>query len=710
VRESRPLSWLISLALIVTLGPDIVSPIRPTFCTGTHAPGAVLVGFRDQGESAFHQSRARPSQRWLNAESIVATIPEIEVTVLHVPAGMECTVLETLRHDPRVAFAELDYTVRATETRFLTPNDPGWVEQWGLARISAPMAWWVATGTPDVVIAILDSGIQLDHEDLADRLWVNPGEVPGNQVDDDGNGKVDDFQGWHFYHAWNGQAFVPEEDNQVTDEHGHGTHVAGITGAAFNNKVGVAGLAGGSQLMIVKVLDQQGEGRYSDVAQSIIYAVDNGAQVINLSFGGTSPSQTLQEAVNYAHARGVLVVAASGNDGGPVLYPAVCEHVLSVAATDQDDNRASFSNYGPETDVAAPGVSIYSTGWPGDSRADCTSGYCRKSGTSGATPHVAGLAALMWSARPDLTVAQVTGIVTRTAADVNTGTLTGWDEFLGWGRIEAGRALSATVHTGVLQLVSSRYSLAAGESATITATLPITSGTANLFNFAASGGNVSPTTKALNSGVVTTSLIAGTKAGTATVTGTTGELSGTLFLRLLPGPVVSATLNPASWEVMVGHSTVATLTATDGFGNPPLDGTFVSWIAKGGIVTPARSPFDMGTCQTAFIAGAIPGTAVITAKVGSGPAIAVTVEVYTSHRYRYLPIILRGDGCKTRALDGGRTAPTSSEAGAETLFMHYRLVTIQNQIPDSDVMMDIPLDREGDPLNLAQILPQLFVA
>jgi thermitase len=644
--------------LIVALGPNIVSPDEPAFCTGTHAPGVMLVGFCDQGKSALHQGHARPSQRWLKAEDIIVTIPEIDMMVLRVPAGLECTMLKTLRRDPRVAFAELDYAVRATETRFLgetrflIPNDPDGGQQWGPARISAPIAWWVATGAPDVVIAMLDSGIQPDHEDLADRLWANPGEVPDNGVDGDGNGKVDDFQGWHFYHVWNGQAFVPGEDNQVADDYGHGTHVAGIAGAAFNNNVGVAGMAGGSRLMAVKVLDEQGDGWYSDVVQGIIYAVDNGAQVINLSFGGTSPSQALQEAVNYAHAHGVLVVAASGNDGGPVLYPAACEHVLSVTATDQDDNRASFSNYGPEVDVAAPGVSIYSTGWPGDGRADCTNGYCRKSGTSAATPHVAGLAALMWSARPDLTVAQVTGIITSTAADVNTGTLTGWDEFLGWGRIEAGRALSTTIRTGDLYLASSRYPLAVGESATITATLPITSGTANLFSFAANGGKVSPTTRALGNGTVTTTLVAGTKAGTVTVTGTAGGLSGTLFLRLLSGPVVSATLSPAVWEVMVGHSTVVTLTATDGFGNPSLDGTSIRWTAKGGIVTPARSPFDMGIGRTAFIADAIPSTAVITAKVGTGLAITVAVEVYTPHRYHYLPIILRSDSCKKTEADG----------------------------------------------------------
>jgi subtilisin family serine protease len=187
--------------------------------------------------------------------------------------------------------------------------------------------------------------------------------------------------------------------------------------------------------MAVKVLDQYATGWYSDIAQGIVYAADNGAHIINISAGGAAPSRALQDAVDYARARGALVVAAAGNDGGDVLYPAACEHVLTVAATDQNDARASFSNHGPQVDVAAPGVDIYST-WP------WVGGYFTQSGTSMAAPHVAGLAALVWSAHPHLAVERVTRIITTTAADVNGGTFPGWDEHVGWGRIEAGRALS----------------------------------------------------------------------------------------------------------------------------------------------------------------------------------------------------------------------------------------------------------------------------
>jgi subtilisin family serine protease len=288
-----------------------------------------------------------------------------------------------------------------------------------------------------VIIAIVDSGLSLEHPDLANQLWRNPDEVPENGIDDDGNGKVDDVWGWRFYHRWDGQSYVPAQDNEVLDDYGHGTHVAGIAGAEIDNNVGIAGMAGGGRLMAIKVLDQYGTGWYFDIAQGIVYAVDNGAQIINLSLGGRPPSEALQAAVDYAYAKGVLVVAASGNDGGPVLYPAACERALAVAATDADDVRPSFSNYGPQVDLAAPGTTIYST-WP------WREGYWAQSGTSMATPHVAGLAALIWSVYPELSVIETSETITSTARDVNENSLPGWDEYLGWGRIDAGRALWMT--------------------------------------------------------------------------------------------------------------------------------------------------------------------------------------------------------------------------------------------------------------------------
>ncbi|RLC61070.1 MAG: hypothetical protein DRI80_09625 [Chloroflexota bacterium] len=410
-------------------------------CPGDYAPGIVLVGLRSD---TSHAQRNSLLSRW----TVAADMPVIGVAAIHAPVGMECAVLETLQQDPRVAFAELDYAAHATDV--FIPNDPDWPRQWGPTQIGAPSAWTVTTGTASIVIAIVDSGIRLNHEDLAANLWNNPGETPGNGIDDDGNGQVDDTWGWHFYHqwAWNGEeyTYMPAENNQVADDNGHGSHVAGIAGAGIDNETGIAGIAGNARLMTVKVLDEYGSGWYSDIAQGIIYAVDNGARVINLSLGGRESSQTLQEAMNYAHTHGVLTVAAAGNrdttDGyDAVLYPAACEHVLAVAATDRDDLRPSFSNHGPQVDVAAPGVEIYSTWYRGN--------YFTRSGTSMAAPHVSGLAALIWSARPHLSASRVGGIITTTTFDVNSGTLQlpGWDEYIGWGRIDAARALAETIQT-----------------------------------------------------------------------------------------------------------------------------------------------------------------------------------------------------------------------------------------------------------------------
>lgn len=359
--------------------------------------------------------------------TIVGEIPQLGVVALSVPTVGTDYALSVLDRDPSIAYAEPDARARAA----VWPNDPGWTQQWGPQKINAPLAWDRTLGSPGVIIAVIDSGVTLDHPDLADQLWVNPGEVAANGQDDEGNGKVDDVWGWRFYHRWDGQIYLPMEDNSVADDFGHGTQVAGIAGAEIDNGLGIAGMAPGSRLMTVKVLDQYGIGWYFDIAQGIVYAVDNGAQIINLSLGGTFPSATLQAAVDYAQAKGAVVVAASGNSGESVLYPAACQHALAVAATNKDDEHPTFSNQGPEVDVAAPGVEIYAT-WP------WRDGYWSQSGTSLATPHVAGLAALIRSMQPTLTPIQVSHVITSTAIDLQPP---GRDPFSGWGRIDADAAL-----------------------------------------------------------------------------------------------------------------------------------------------------------------------------------------------------------------------------------------------------------------------------
>ncbi len=389
-----------------------------------YRPGVILIAKRPNTSAA--QMTQWLAERGLRLERDLAPLPIVSVQV---PIGQEVALAQAARRTGQVAFAELDYAARATD--IITPSDPGWSQQWGPAKIGAPAAWSLVTDTQGIVIAVVDSGIKLDHEDLTTQRWINSAEIPGNFRDDDGNGKIDDVNGWHFYQRWTGTSYVPAENSNVQDDYGHGTHVAGIAAAATDNGVGIAGLASGARVMPIKVLDQYGNGWYSDIALGIVYAADNGARIINLSLGGAEDSQTLRAAVDYARSRGALVVAATGNTGGAVLYPAAIDSVLAVAATDANDQVAYFSNRGPQVDIAAPGVDIYST-WP------WVAGYFTKSGTSMAAPHVSGVAALVWSRWSALSADSVIGYITRTAVDVGDP---GWDAATGWGRLDAEQAV-----------------------------------------------------------------------------------------------------------------------------------------------------------------------------------------------------------------------------------------------------------------------------
>jgi thermitase len=353
-------------------------------------PGEVLVKFKSDAPPTSAQAALLAQDA-----RAVGEVPALGVQRLKVPEGQELAAVAALRLHPLVEYAEPNYILRAV----LTPNDPYFSSQWGLTKIGASQAWDVTTGSSDLTIAIVDSGIDLDHPDLSGKIVL-------------------------------GYDYV-NEDWVPDDDYGHGTHVAGIAAAWTNNGQGVAGVSWGARLMALKVLDDRGSGSYADVASAVTYAADHGAEIINLSLGGDYDSQTLHDAVIYAHHAGCVLAAATGNDGGPVvLYPAKYAEALAVAATDSNDQRAWFSNYGPEVDVAAPGVSIYST-YPG-------SGYTYMNGTSMATPYVAGLAALIWSEYPGYTNDQVEGRIEMTAVDLGAP---GWDQDYGHGRIDAHAAL-----------------------------------------------------------------------------------------------------------------------------------------------------------------------------------------------------------------------------------------------------------------------------
>ncbi len=300
---------------------------------------------------------------------------------------------------PAVVYAEPNYQ----RTAMRTSNDPVLRQQWALRNIQAPEAWDLTTGN-EIVIALLDTGVSSSHPDLKGKL------VPG-------------------YNALNGS------DNTRDDE-GHGTYTAGVAAAGTNNGVGIAGVCWGCKIMPIKVLDRQGRGNDATIAEGIRWAVDHDARIISMSLGGDEDSQVLRDAVAYAHERNVLLIAASGNgqaDGNQPNYPAAYASVLAVSATDGSSAVTGFSTTGPFVDIAAPGVGVWSTAWENGSNS-----YAASNGTSAACPHVAGVAALVLSLRPDLSADQLAQVLTDSAEDQGPP---GKDSEYGYGRVNAFRAV-----------------------------------------------------------------------------------------------------------------------------------------------------------------------------------------------------------------------------------------------------------------------------
>ena len=336
--------------------------------------------------------------------------------------------------DPRILRVEPNYRVYAMSL----PSDTYFSYQWGLHNtgqtngvndgdIDAPEAWNITTGSSNVVVAVIDSGVNYAHPDLRNQMWTNTDEIPGNGIDDDRNGYVDDYYGYDF----------SENDSDPNDENGHGTHCAGIIDAQGNNNLGVSGVNWNCRIMPCRFLDASGSGTIADAIEAINYAVDNGAQVLSNSWGGGGYSEALKNAIENARQNNVLFVAAAGNSAADndILpnYPSSYSvaNVIAVAATDHLDKVAYFSSYGRQSvDVAAPGVNILST-VPG--------GYGWCSGTSMATPFVSGVAALLLAVYPEISIAELKNRIIWTGdplADLQSKTLTGR-------RLNAYKALTA---------------------------------------------------------------------------------------------------------------------------------------------------------------------------------------------------------------------------------------------------------------------------
>jgi thermitase len=376
-----------ALLLCAPIGAGAAEPGGPT-APGSQSVTRVLVRFASDASPAQRaQMRARADverDATLAVRGLELVDPEPGVSVGAAVADLE-------RMDG-VLYAEPDRVLHQSAT----PDDPLLSYEWGLTSIRAPEAWDVTTGAPQVTVAVVDTGIDAAHPDLAPNLWTNPGESgagrESNGRDDDGDGHIDDVHGWDFV----------DGDAQPQDGNGHGTHVSGTIAARGNDATGVAGVSWNAGIMPLRVLDDAGSGYVSDAVTAYAYAARNGARVVNASLGGDRFSRAEHDAI--AAAPSTLFVVAAGNDGADTdatpAYP--CDYdlanVVCVAASDRDDTLASFSNYGAtNVDLAAPGVDIAST-WPGGR-------YALLDGTSMATPHVTGAAALLLAHDGGLTVA-----------------------------------------------------------------------------------------------------------------------------------------------------------------------------------------------------------------------------------------------------------------------------------------------------------------
>lgn len=384
-------------------------PLLSSASTKQYQEGQVLVKFKDGTSSAVISKALSES-----GGKKKGIINGIQTTTVDVPKGREQAIVTKLSNNPAVEYAEVDTLYQAVT------NDPYYANQYGLentgqtiggkvglvdADIDAPEAWVKSTGN-GVKVAVLDTGIDLDHEDISAKVVASQNYSTSTTLD---------------------------------DKYGHGTHVAGIIAASKDNTLGVTGVCPDCQIMNVKVLGDNGSGALSAIANGITWAADNGAKVINMSLGSTTSATTLSSAVSYAWKKGVVIVAAAGNNGvKSQFYPAAYTNVIAVAATDNRDVKASFSNYGSTwVDVAAPGVNIFSTIPNHPYALGTVYNYAYLSGTSMASPAVAGTAALVWTTSYGTTNTNV-----RYRIERQTDRIAGTGTYWAYGRVNADRAVT----------------------------------------------------------------------------------------------------------------------------------------------------------------------------------------------------------------------------------------------------------------------------
>jgi hypothetical protein len=408
----------------------------------------------------------------LRVTNVIKLVPDACLSRLKAPPDFFHTfvILFDVAYDVPAAVASLEVlpAVQHVEPDLLrkaslVPNDPLWSNQWDKRIMGAPAVWNVSAGSRNIICAGIDVGVDWNHPDLTPALWVNPGEdinhngvawtnpsYPGDPddldgIDNDNNGFIDDFLGWDFIrnisNCGAGEDCDGHTDNNPLGTNDHGTHVAGIMCATGNNGVGVAGMSWVGTIMALRAGFNANDGNgylpESATLPAILYAVANGAKIINMSYGGGGYASNEQEAMTSAWTQGAMLFAASGNDGvSTTQYPAAYEDVIAVNATNSQDRLASWSNRGTWTDLCAPGANpgIMST---------VINGYGEMEGTSMASPNCGGAAALVWSVFPNMTNAQVRDLLFNSAADITAQNPSVTPSFLGHGRVDVQRALAS---------------------------------------------------------------------------------------------------------------------------------------------------------------------------------------------------------------------------------------------------------------------------
>ena len=536
------------------------------------------------------------------------------------------SALAAARANPFVAYAEPNYLFQVATT----PNDPRYIDNtlWGMDKIAMPAAWDTATGGGPIV-AVIDTGADYNHPDLAANLWTNGAELNGQAgFDDDGNGYIDDVRGWDF----------ANNDNNPMDDHSHGTHVAGTIAAIGNNGLGVVGVNWTARVMPLKFIAANGFGTTAAAIAALNYAVQMGAKVSNHSYGDNVFSQAHLDAITAAGNDGHLVVAAAGNGnffGFPInndatpFYPASYhpspDNVISVAATDSTDHFASFSNYGATSvDLAAPGVNIYST-VPG--------GYGYKSGTSMASPHVAGAATLLWAANPNLTMAQVRdrllagtdpiGALNPGRPTVTNGRLNVANAISSGPRLSVTDASVTEGDTGATATANFTVTLTAPAAGTVTVNYATANGTATV-----AGGDYTGTSGTLIFDPGVTSLPVN-----VTVTGDAMPEANETFTLNLTDPINAGILDGQGVGTILNDDQIPTISITDAQGNEGNNGT-TAFTFTVSLSAPSGSPV---TVQFATANGsATTGNKDYTAASG-------TLTFTAGETERTVTVLVRGD-------------------------------------------------------------------